>query len=138
MIRRPPRSTLFPYTTLFRSPLPGLAGLLAPEADFLELLGKLLRPEVEDLLRLRRPGRVLDAGVDVLGVLPEDHHVDLLGPLHRARHPLEPADRAEADEQVEHLPQRDVEGADAATDGSGQRALDADQVRAEGFDRLVR
>src|SRR3712207_8616945 len=28
MIRRPPRSTLFPYTTLFRSPRPvGLAGL---------------------------------------------------------------------------------------------------------------
>src|SRR5260221_12383013 len=24
MIRRPPRSTLFPYTTLFRSPKPGL------------------------------------------------------------------------------------------------------------------
>src|SRR3712207_7249503 len=24
MIRRPPRSTLFPYTTLFRSPAPGL------------------------------------------------------------------------------------------------------------------
>src|SRR5260221_3932434 len=23
MIRRPPRSTLFPYTTLFRSPMPG-------------------------------------------------------------------------------------------------------------------
>src|SRR2546430_13029104 len=26
MIRRPPRSTLFPYTTLFRSPLSVLAG----------------------------------------------------------------------------------------------------------------
>src|SRR3712207_8152216 len=26
MIRRPPRSTLFPYTTLFRSPTPGGAG----------------------------------------------------------------------------------------------------------------
>src|SRR5688572_32052669 len=26
MIRRPPRSTLFPYTTLFRSPALGLAG----------------------------------------------------------------------------------------------------------------
>src|SRR2546427_1552932 len=26
MIRRPPRSTLFPYTTLFRSGLPGLLG----------------------------------------------------------------------------------------------------------------
>src|SRR2546430_8874614 len=24
MIRRPPRSTLFPYTTLFRSPAPGI------------------------------------------------------------------------------------------------------------------
>src|SRR5260221_3825836 len=28
MIRRPPRSTLFPYTTLFRSPQPGLAFVL--------------------------------------------------------------------------------------------------------------
>src|SRR2546427_9120569 len=26
MIRRPPRSTLFPYTTLFRSPDPGYTG----------------------------------------------------------------------------------------------------------------
>src|SRR5258707_9221996 len=26
MIRRPPRSTLFPYTTLFRSRLPGIPG----------------------------------------------------------------------------------------------------------------
>src|SRR2546430_10272334 len=26
MIRRPPRSTLFPYTTLFRSPVPEAAG----------------------------------------------------------------------------------------------------------------
>src|SRR3712207_8166931 len=27
MIRRPPRSTLFPYTTLFRSALKGVAGM---------------------------------------------------------------------------------------------------------------
>src|SRR2546430_10817753 len=27
MIRRPPRSSLFPYTTLFRSPIPSLPGL---------------------------------------------------------------------------------------------------------------
>src|SRR5256885_9966516 len=27
MIRRPPRSTLFPYTTLFRSPLPAEPGV---------------------------------------------------------------------------------------------------------------
>src|SRR3712207_8591876 len=31
MIRRPPRSTLFPYTTLFRSPTTGLhVGFVAP------------------------------------------------------------------------------------------------------------
>src|SRR5258708_26951113 len=29
MIRRPPRSTLFPYTTLFRSLLRGAAGLIS-------------------------------------------------------------------------------------------------------------
>src|SRR3712207_8365125 len=35
MIRRPPRSTLFPYTTLFRSVAPGVARrrLLAEAAD---------------------------------------------------------------------------------------------------------
>src|SRR5260370_26169842 len=31
MIRRPPRSTLFPYTTLFRSPSLGLSPLLIKE-----------------------------------------------------------------------------------------------------------
>src|SRR3989442_8737947 len=32
MIRRPPRSTLFPYTTLFRSPLP-----LSPPSSYLPI-----------------------------------------------------------------------------------------------------
>src|SRR5258706_8545184 len=47
MIRRPPRSTLFPYTTLFRSP----SGLLAAEpikefpADFVNMIGRELRSE---------------------------------------------------------------------------------------------
>src|SRR5687767_15605149 len=31
MIRRPPRSTLFPYTTLFRSPRPSMSGRWMPE-----------------------------------------------------------------------------------------------------------
>src|SRR5260370_6203614 len=34
MIRRPPRSTLFPYTTLFRSRIPPLARLLAQRLLF--------------------------------------------------------------------------------------------------------
>src|SRR3989442_4517470 len=34
MIRRPPRSTLFPYTTLFRSPYPGIIRVAhSPDAD---------------------------------------------------------------------------------------------------------
>src|SRR5258707_6144004 len=32
MIRRPPRSTLFPYTTLFRSPLCGAFHVASPDA----------------------------------------------------------------------------------------------------------
>src|SRR3712207_8916000 len=32
MIRRPPRSTLFPYTTLFRSPWPGRADVATAQA----------------------------------------------------------------------------------------------------------
>src|SRR3712207_6978667 len=31
MMRRPPRSTLFPYTTLFRSASAGRSGLVGPE-----------------------------------------------------------------------------------------------------------
>src|SRR5256885_12931757 len=34
MIRRPPRSTLFPYTTLFRSQSPSLAVLFCCAGDF--------------------------------------------------------------------------------------------------------
>src|SRR5256885_10490872 len=33
MIRRPPRSTLFPYTTLFRSDLPGGGSVRIPHAE---------------------------------------------------------------------------------------------------------
>src|SRR3712207_7914014 len=47
MIRRPPRSTLFPYTTLFRSSLGRLDGLLAvpapPEGPPGDAAGELAR-----------------------------------------------------------------------------------------------
>src|SRR2546425_7928855 len=35
MIRRPPRSTLFPYTTLFRSRTEGICGKAAGHRDFI-------------------------------------------------------------------------------------------------------
>jgi hypothetical protein len=43
----------------------------------------------------------LDAGVDVLGVLAEDHHVGVSGMLDRARHAGEVAHRAQADVEIE-------------------------------------
>src|SRR5207249_10329449 len=56
MIRRPPRSTLFPYTTLFRSPSGGGAGGHARgrrDGD----------PECAG--KARPPGRAVDGGHDV-------------------------------------------------------------------------
>src|SRR3712207_8679741 len=62
MIRRPPRSTLFPYTTLFRSPTGVTAtddidALIALEPD--ACCYNPLWPSIEELVRL------LEAGVNV-------------------------------------------------------------------------
>src|SRR2546430_13455332 len=55
MIRRPPRSTLFPYTTLFRSPLDEVD-------DLMGLLRHYLRGEIAELhrngVRLRVIGEI--------------------------------------------------------------------------------
>src|SRR2546421_7702920 len=67
MIRRPPRSTLFPYTTLFRSLLAGIHGvgeavvdhaadLDHREADQRTLLDRLLEPLVAGGDELTRNG----------------------------------------------------------------------------------
>src|SRR3712207_9558377 len=72
MIRRPPRSTLFPYTTLFRSQRAGAFGLEAPRDDLavrrlhvheqpgvrVRVLELLHHPRQRDLLLLveHRPG----------------------------------------------------------------------------------
>src|SRR2546426_2660794 len=70
MIRRPPRSTLFPYTTLFRSLLP------LERADIVHDLPALLLREV-------LPG---GHGAPPVRYLPEDLAVTLL--LHRVRRPV--------------------------------------------------
>ena len=46
--------------------------------------------------------------------------------------------RAQADVEIEHLPQGDVEGTDAAADRRGQRPLDADQKFPERGHRVIR
>src|SRR2546429_1906733 len=58
MIRRPPRSTLFPYTTLFRSP--------REDAEFLYAPGDEFRGEAADLLRA--------VGISTRGKAPADIH----------------------------------------------------------------
>src|SRR5437016_9668372 len=45
MIRRPPRSTLFPYTTLFRSPFPNQHTLVFLFCCLLSYLALLLPPQ---------------------------------------------------------------------------------------------
>src|SRR3712207_8919310 len=57
MIRRPPRSTLFPYTTLFRS---GLHTLKVKETDRLAALAT----------ELRKLGAAVEAGDDFLAITP--------------------------------------------------------------------
>src|SRR2546423_7727841 len=75
MIRRPPRSTLFPYTTLFRS---HRAGALSKEID-----GRGIRPCLRDQPQFpqRRhfhaaQSRIHDAGV-LRGLRSEEHTSEL-------------------------------------------------------------
>src|SRR5256885_11152182 len=58
MIRRPPRSTLFPYTTLFRSRLPTHCKFLAfmPQWDFLDFLAEKARRFPSFSLRMNTEG----------------------------------------------------------------------------------
>src|SRR5947209_14739948 len=58
MIRRPPRSTLFPYTTLFRSPSQGHAVFAVSVWDWLLRWAKLLPQSQRRGLALGRPWRV--------------------------------------------------------------------------------
>src|SRR3712207_7808595 len=50
MIRRPPRSTLFPYTTLFRSMAIGAVDMLIPPSALTVLLGSLSGISISKLL----------------------------------------------------------------------------------------
>src|SRR2546429_7819171 len=55
MIRRPPRSTLFPYTTLFRSGLDELARFRHAEAPLLPVVAAVgIGDSVRDVARLPR------------------------------------------------------------------------------------
>src|SRR5256885_3006815 len=83
MIRRPPRSTLFPYTTLFRSRdrLPAALVALAAQKLSQLLLQRLLQdqPCAQPTDRLDRIVLVADAGDDLLE-RSEEHTSELQSP----------------------------------------------------------
>src|SRR2546429_6096003 len=84
MIRRPPRSTLFPYTTLFRS----WAKYGPPEQKLLELLneGKTMR-EIGaefgiDADKVKRQGLKRCLKEEEIGIRSEEHTSELQSRLH--------------------------------------------------------
>src|SRR3712207_7645373 len=81
MIRRPPRSTLFPYTTLFRSRLLPALGPADLDDHVLVVVGILRQQEDLELL-LELP----DAALGEVGLLL---HPELLGHLRSEEHTSE-------------------------------------------------
>src|SRR5256885_4402150 len=74
MIRRPPRSTLFPYTTLFRSAHPGPAGVRPKGSS-----SRRLRVDRESRLRARASGRKNARSV-AAAARSEEHTSELQSP----------------------------------------------------------
>src|SRR3712207_7527256 len=74
MIRRPPRSTLFPYTTLFRSLADAMVGLRQPVACDVALVHPQQRPEQPSAHGGRDPRR----GADLVDRLRSEEHTSEL------------------------------------------------------------
>src|SRR5258708_5267146 len=84
MIRRPPRSTLFPYTTLFRSDIGQKMEGLIPAAEFSET--EIPRPDPNATIEVQRTGEKKDGIVVDVGVRAflrsEEHTSELQSPDH--------------------------------------------------------
>src|SRR3712207_7539382 len=74
MIRRPPRSTLFPYTTLFRSTAVGADSGILARADCSR---RASRPRASRKARNRAPCVALRAGARRAGLRSEEHTSEL-------------------------------------------------------------
>ena len=111
------------------------------ETDFLD--PHFLFQEGDHFFRAFRLRGPFDTGIDVFGVLAEDHHIGQFGIFQWRGHALEILHRPDALVEVELLAQGDVERADAAADRRRHRPLDRDRIfleRGKGFLRepLVR
>ena len=104
----------------------------------LAALEHVLVEEFDQLGALRSSLLPFDAGVNVFGILAEDDHVHALGMLHRRGHALVILHRAHATIEVQNLPQCNIQRADPAAHGSGQRAFDGNSKFANRIDGIVR
>src|SRR5581483_6174727 len=93
--------------------------------------------EADDLLCFRRALLPFDADVHILGILTEDDHVHLLR-MKDGRRRSVPLHRTHTGIEIENLPQGDIERANAAAYGRGQRTLDADAQAADGVHGVIR
>src|SRR5437762_4328014 len=83
MSRRPPRSTLFPYTTLFRSAPRGFAPLSAARAPGFTVLGRPRSARVGGLQdRAGRNAAAADAGAGGNARRSEEHTSELQSPMY--------------------------------------------------------
>ena len=109
------------------------------DAGVVEKLGAhLLFEELFHLAHLGAAGFVLDTGVHVLGVFPEDDHIDELRVAQRRRHARVVANRTHTGVKIELLAERHVERAETATHGSRQRSLDGDRELVQCIQGLLR
>src|SRR5256885_10036618 len=92
MIRRPPRSTLFPYTTLFRSVLEPTPPVLARAARFRS--GEALPPRVGHLVsrggQRLRPTSLDFSRVDKAGIIRSGKHTSGIPAPFKLVFPLPP------------------------------------------------
>jgi len=77
---------------------------------------------------------VLEAGVQVLGVLAHEHQVDVLEPRRDARQVV---DRPEVGVEAEGLAQAHVDAREAGADGRRERALEAHRVALDRVEERV-
>src|SRR5690348_17894142 len=83
MIRRPPRSTLFPYTTLFRSRAAQLrAELLDPLGVPVLVCGAEVRAPLAETRELAARARANGVEVEVHDDRSEEHTSELQSPVH--------------------------------------------------------
>ena len=120
---------------MMRSEPSGLSGLIEIPDVRLICFGCFAVQEVDHGVGIVRAGLEFDAGVEVLRVLADDHHVDVL--VARAHAGVGLA-RTDARVETELVPKRDVDRAEAGADRRRDRAFERDPVPLDRLERLGR